>query len=527
MSKTKKTVFRLVILFKQLIIILGVGVLIVSCEQKSKTNKVENEKIISVFEPNWESIKKNYKDPEWFNQQKFGIFIHWGAYSVPAYSSEWYPRLMYMDTATFSAQLDHEKDGPNQVYNYHKEHWGNHKKFGYKNFIPLFKGENFNANQWIDLFKKAGAKYVIPVADHHDGFAMYKSNTTRWNAFEMGPKRDILGELFKAGRSKGMIMGASSHYAFNWSFYNKKDAFDTTDPEYADLYSSKGKDVTEPVSEEFKEKWWARTKDVIDNYQPDILWFDFYVDTPDFAEYRPMLAAYYYNKGIEWGKEVVLQDKNFSHEAFPEGTVIYDLERGKLPGIRKLPWQTDTSIGKNSWSYVTNWESKTTDDLIDDLVDIVSKNGSLLLNVGPKSDGTIPLDQQEVLLQMGDWLKINGDAIYNTKYWKTFGEGPTEVAKGHHSEANNDKLTSADIRFTINGENLYAILMDWPENSEVRISSLGKNSKYAEGLKIKEVKLLGSTEKIEWTQNDDNLYVLLPRGKVGNYAHALEIKLSN
>ncbi|WP_298487877.1 alpha-L-fucosidase [uncultured Maribacter sp.] len=496
--------------------------LINSCKEKSREKKEKT--AVEIYKPNWKSIKKNYKDPEWFNNQKFGIFIHWGAYSVPAYSSEWYPRQMYMDTATFSAQLKHEKNGPNKVYTHHIENWGNPKKFGYKNFIPLFKGEKFNPDEWIDLFKKAGAKYVVPVADHHDGFAMYKSNTTRWNALNMGPKRDILGELFKAGRSKGMIMGASSHYAFNWSFYNKKDHFDTTDPEYADLYSPKGKDLNEPVSKEFKEKWWNRTKDLIDNYQPDIFWLDFYVDIPDFKEYRPKLAAYYYNKGIEWGKEVVLQDKNFSHEAFPEGTVIYDLERGKLPGIRKLPWQTDTSIGKNSWSYVADWESKSANELIDDLVDIVSKNGNLLLNVGPKSDGTIPEDQQEVLLKMGSWLNVNGDAIYNTKYWKTFGEGPTEVAKGHHSEANNGKMTANDIRFTTKGNILYAIIMDWPINSIVNIRSLGKDSEYGI-FNIKRISLLGSTKTIQWNQKEKALEVSFPKDKVGDFAHVLEINL--
>jgi len=497
--------------------------LLISCGSKSKKEeetKNFTETPTVKYEANWESIKKNYKDPEWFNKTKFGIFIHWGAYSVPAFGSEWYPRQMYMDTATFTAQLNFEKKGPNPVYTHHKKNWGDQKTFGYKDFIPMFKGENFNADEWIDLFKKAGAKYVIPVADHHDGFAMYKSNTTRWNSFNMGPKRDILGELFKAGRSKGMIMGASSHFAFNWSFYNKKDHFDTTDPEYADLYSSKGKDLTEPVSEKFKERWWARTKDVIDNYQPDIFWLDFYVDIPDFAEYRPKLAAYYYNKGIEWGKEVVLQDKNFDHNAFPEGTVIYDLERGKLPGIRKLPWQTDTSIGKNSWSYVTNWKSKTTNQLIDDLVDIVSKNGNLLLNVGPKSDGTIPEDQKEILLQIGNWLSINGEAIYDTKYWKTFGEGPTEVAKGHHSEGKNKDFTGQDIRFTQKDGKVYAIMMAWPDNNKVVINSLNSSSE-----KVTNVKMLGSNETLEWSQDDSGLHVKMPAKKPCDYAYALEVSL--
>jgi alpha-L-fucosidase len=505
------------------------AILVIACKDAADkkteaiaiTQKVKKPK----FEANWESIKANYKDPEWFNKTKFGIFIHWGAYTVPAYGSEWYPRQMYMDTANFNAQLNTGKAGPSQEYLHHKKNWGDQKTFGYKDFIPMFKGENFDANEWIDLFKKAGAKYVIPVADHHDGFAMYKSNTTRWNAYDMGPKRDILGELFKAGRSKGMIMGASSHFAFNWSFYNKKDHFDTTDPQYADLYSSKGKDLTEPVSEEFKQRWWDRTTDLIDNYQPDILWFDFYLDIPDYADQRPKLAAYYYNKGVEWGKEVVLQDKNFSHEAFPEGTVVYDLERGKLPGIRKLPWQTDTSIGKNSWSYVTNWKSKTANQIVDDLVDIVSKNGCLLLNVGPKSDGTIPEDQKEILLQIGSWLNINGEAIYDTKYWDTFGEGPTEVKKGHHSEGDNQGLSSKDIRFTSKGNKLYAIVLDWPKDGNVNITTLAKNSEYAKNIKISNISVLGSSEKIVWSQTDEGLVVKMPKEKPCDYAYTIEITL--
>ncbi|MEO9662330.1 MAG: alpha-L-fucosidase [Maribacter dokdonensis] len=505
-----------------------IGLLILTgCKSESEKKNNETVETKKHFEPNWESIKKNYKDPEWFNDQKFGIFIHWGAYAVPAYSSEWYPRRMYMDTATFSAQLNHQQLGPNEVYLYHKKKYGDQKEFGYKDFIPQFKGEKFNAAEWIDIFKKSGAKYVIPVADHHDGFAMYKSNTTRWNSVDMGPKKDILGELFKEGRKEGLIMGASSHYAFNWSFYNKKDHFDTTDPEFADLYSAKGKDLTEPVSEEFKKLWWNRTVDLIDNYQPDILWFDFYLDIPDFKEYRPKLAAYYYNKGIEWGKEVVINDKNFDHEAFPEGTVIYDLERGKLPGIRKLPWQTDTSIGKNSWGYVTNWESKNTNELVDDLVDIVSKNGNLLLNIGPKADGTIPADQQKILFEIGDWLKVNGDAIYNTEYWTVFGEGPTEVKKGHHSEGENKGFTAQDIRFTKKDNKLYAILLAWPENNSVTIESLALGNTNAEGLDIKSITLLGSDNEIAYKQTNNGLEIANLGEKKGDHAFCLEITLGD
>lgn len=492
--------------------------IVLGCKINQK-KVVANNNQTAMYEANWESIKKHYKDPEWFNQQKFGIFIHWGAYSVPAYGSEWYPRNMYMDTAVYTAQLKHQRDGAHPVHKHHLKNWGNPKDFGYKDFIPMFKAEKFNPENWISLFKKAGARYVVPVADHHDGFAMYKSNTTRWNSYEMGPKRDVLGELMAEGRKQGLIMGASSHFAFNWSFYNKKDHFDTTDPAFADLYSSKGKDLREPVSEAFKKRWWLRTKDLIDNYQPDILWFDFMLDTPDFREYRPKLAAYYYNKGLEWGKEVVLQDKNFYEEAFPVGTVIYDLERGKLPGIRKLPWQTDTSIGKNSWSHVTNWKSRTTNSLIDDLIDIVSKNGNLLLNVGPKSDGTIPEDQAKILLEMGDWLAVNGDAIYDTKYWRTFGEGPTEVKKGHHSEGKNKAFTGQDIRFTQKEGKLFAILMEWPENGSVTIESVKASDN------VKEVKMLGNDAKLKWKQTDKGLFVEMPANKTGDFAYTLELSL--
>ncbi len=495
-------------------LILFAIVVLVSCKTEEKKPVADKKE---VYEANWESIKKHYKDPEWFNQKKFGIFIHWGAYAVPAYASEWYPRNMYMDSAVFSAQLKHQKNGPHMAHTHHVKTYGNPKDFGYKDFIPMFKAEKFQPEEWISLFKKAGAKYVVPVADHHDGFAMYKSNTTRWNSFDMGPKRDVLGELMKEGRKQGLIMGASSHFAFNWSFYNKKDHFDTTDPEYADLYSSKGKDLREPVSEAFKKRWWLRTKDLIDNYQPDILWFDFMLDTPEFREYRPKLAAYYYNKGLEWGKEVVLQDKNFYEQAFPEGTVIYDLERGKLPDIRKLPWQTDTSIGKNSWSHVTNWKSKTANSLVDDLIDIVSKNGNLLLNVGPKADGTIPEDQAEILLQIGAWLDVNGEAIYDTKYWRTFGEGPTEVGAGHHSEGGNKAFTGQDMRFTQKDGNIYAILMEWPEKNNVTISSIKESDN------IKNVTMLGSNEKLTWKQTDKGLTVQMPKVKKGDFAFTLKL----
>lgn len=201
------------------------------------------------------------------------------------------------------------------------------------------------------------------------------------------------------------------------------------------------------------------------------------------------------------------------------------MERGKLPGIRKLPWQTDTSIGKNSWGYIEQWKSKDTDEIIDDLVDIVSKNGNLLLNVGPKADGTIPQDQAQILLEIGDWLGVNGEAIYNTKYWKIFGEGPTEVKKGHHSEKKNKKFTSKDIRFTHTDDALYAILMAWPEDGKVTVESLAAGSELTKDISISSVSLLGSDAEIKWSQDEDGLKAELPKEKPGSHAFALKLSL--
>ena len=483
--------------------------------------KKENEK--KKFEANWESLR-NYKTPEWFADAKFGIFIHWGAYCVPEFGSEWYPRLMYSKDGTWSAQGKLEKPGPSAVYEHHIKTYGPLDKFGYKDFIPMFKAENFNPDQWMDLFTQAGAKYVIPVADHHDGFAMYKSNLTRWNAVEMGPKRDVIGELKASAKTHNLHFGVSSHYAFNWDFYAKKPGFDTMDPQYSDLYNTVHEPF-QPADKEFLEKWWARTKDLIDNYQPEILWFDFYMDRPEFAPYHPKLAAYFYNKGIELGQDAILQNKNFGYEAFPQGTNMLDIERGKLSEIRKDVWQTDTSIGKNSWGYVSNWISKTPNELIDDLVDIISKNGCMLLNVGPKKDGTIPQDQQDVLLAMGEWLKINGEAVYGTRPWEKFGEGPTIVNNGHHSEGNNKSFTSADMRFvTSKTGDLFVISLDPPTDGKLLVTSLANHAKISAET-VKSVQMLGSETPVKWNFTSEGLDLQFESNPDHKFASAFKITL--
>ncbi|HEX4851536.1 MAG TPA: alpha-L-fucosidase, partial [Puia sp.] len=275
-----------------------------------------------VYQANWESLNK-YKVPEWFRDAKFGIFIHWGVYSVPAFGSEWYPRLMYLKGS--------------KEYNHHIQTYGNQSTFGYKDFIPQFKAEKFDADQWAALFKKAGAKYVVPVAEHHDGFAMYNSALSNWTAFKMGPHRDVIGELATAIKKQGMIFGLSSHRIEHWWFLNggKKFESDVLDPAYADFYGP-AHDESETMSPEYMNDWMLRCTELVDQYQPQLFWFDWWIEQPSLSPYRKSFAAYYYNKGIEWKKGVVI---NYKLNAYPEHAAVLDLERGKLEGIRELPWQ--------------------------------------------------------------------------------------------------------------------------------------------------------------------------------------------
>jgi alpha-L-fucosidase len=466
------------------------------------------------FEPTWESLEQ-YTTPDWNKDAKFGIFIHWGAYAVPAEGSEWYPRKMYQENDALNI--------------YHKVTWGDQSTFGYKDFIPKLTAENWNPDVWAELFKLSGAKYVVPVAEHHDGFAMYDSTQTLWNAVDMGPKRDICGELAEAVRIRGMKFGVSSHYAWNWRYYNIQDEFDNSIPKYSGLYG-KRHDPKAPASKEFIAHWYARTQELIDKYQPDLVWFDFGFCYPEFEQGRKEIAAYYYNKGIEWNKGVVLNYKRWTKPqegvtkvAFPDGAGTLDLEREKSPRIREFFWQTDTSISRKSWGYIENDVFKTPDSLVDDLVDIVSKNGCLLLNIGPRADGTIPREARNILLSIGKWLDLNGEAIYGTRPWKIYGEGPTGTAEGHLSENKNKPYTSEDIRFTHKGNALYAIALEWPKSGVLQIKCLHKNNTLLP--KLQSIKLIGSKNTITWNQNAEALSIALPKKKPCDFAYVFKIEM--
>ncbi len=456
------------------------------------------------YQANWDSLKK-YQVPDWFRDAKFGIFIHWGVYSVPGFSNEWYPRNMYRaGTPENKHQL---------------ETYGPLASFGYKDFIPMFKAELFDPVKWVTLFKKAGARYVVPVAEHHDGFAMYKTALSKWNAAEMGPHRDVVGELAAEIKKQGLVFGLSSHRIEHWWFMNggRKQPSDFLDQKNIDFYGP-AREENETPSAEYMNDWLLRCTELVNNYQPQLFWFDWWIEQPAMDPYRKSFASYYYNKGLEWNKGVVI---NYKNVAYPDGIAVLDLERGKLAGIRAQAWQTDDAIGNQSWGYAAGNTFKNAQYVITNLIDIVSKNGNLLLNIGPRPDGTITEEETATLLGTGQWLNINGDAIYSTRPWKIFGEGPTESASGSFADQKTP-FTAKDIRFTTKGDYLFAIALGVPTENTV-VKALG--SKAGAG-KITAVELLGSNEKLSWLQQPDGLLIRPLKNYPSEYAVVYRITMT-
>jgi alpha-L-fucosidase len=470
------------------------------------------------FRPDWESLQ-NYKVPDWYMDAKFGIFIHWGVYSVPAFGSEWYPRMMYTEGS--------------DEYKHHIATYGAQDKFGYKDFIPLFKAEKYDPVTWARLFKDAGARYVVPVFEHHDGFAMYDCGLSDWTAIKMGPYRDLWGDLAKAVRAEGLHLGASSHRVEHNFFLGvgRTIPSDVNDPQYAAFYGPAHRwleasqhtpldnDFTF-VSRAWTNDWLARSAEIVQKYHPDIMYFDWWIGQPSVREDLTRFASFYYNESLKSGGPVgVINYKDF---AMQEHSAVLDVERGQLAGIRPLYWQTDTSISNKSWGYIQNDTFKSPEFVVHQLIDIVSKNGNLLLNIGPRSDGTIPEEVQRVLRDVGAWLKINGDAIYGTRAWKIYGEGPTKVTEGAFHDTDTQPYTAEDFRFTKKGDVLYAIELGWPSHREAVIHSLGSGA--TDHPRIAAVALLGSDAKLAFDQRDDGLHIHLPEQNPGRYAYSFRIQ---
>ena len=462
------------------------------------------------FQPTWESITNTFQTPKWYQDAKFGLFIHWGAYAVPAFGSEWYPRDMYV--------------AGSKEFKHHVATYGPQSQFGYKEFFRSFKAEKFDATAWAKLFKEAGVKYVVPVAEHHDGFPMYDSDLTDWTAKKLGPQRDIIAEQAKAFRKAGIVVGASSHRAEHWFFFDGGMYFesDVRDPRFADLYGPAVNKRTseaqaEPPTKEFLDDWLLRSCEIVDKYRPEVLYFDWWICQPVFQPYLKTFAAYYYNRGVEWKKQVAINFKEWEGISYPRGAGVFDMERGAAADIQPALWQTCTSVSRNSWGYITNHIYKDTGEIVDELVDVVSKNGTMLLNIGPKADGTIPEREQQMLREIGAWLKINGEAIYGTRPWIKFGEGPTQTAAGSFTDkAEKKAFTAEDFRFTTKGKTLYAIALAWPENRSLVVKSLA-------GMHPKRVELLGYKGKLQWEQTNEGLVIKLPEKAPSDFAVTLKI----
>lgn len=466
------------------------------------------------FQPTWNSLK-NWRTPQWLRDGKFGIYTHWGVYSVPAHgpNGTWFASRAYM-----------KEDGPARKY--WVDTYGPLEKFGYKDFIPEFTGEKFNADEWADLFQKAGARFAGPVAEHHDGFSMWDTKYSEWNAAKMGPKRDVVGELSKAIKKRDMKFVTAFHHAENWFFFPTWDKrYDCGDPRYSGLYGSIHEKGALP-DKAFLDKWKGKIIEVIDKYDPDFVWFDFGLNLIT-DTYKQEMLAYYYNYAAAHNKEVVVSYK--SHD-LPPGVGLFDYEQGQESEMANYDWITDTSIDSGQgWGYVKGLGFKSVDNLVDNLVDRVSKNGYLLLNIGPKPDGSIPEEAKERLLGLGKWLQINGEAIYGTTCWGVAGEGPSQIEKSTREYGFNEKndlvYTGKDIRFTAKDNNLYAIALAWPGES-VTIKSLRAKGRTWPGLypsEIASVTMLGDGKELKWEMTEKGLSIETPKTKPCDHAFVFKI----
>jgi alpha-L-fucosidase len=450
-----------------------------------------------------------YRVPDWFTRAKFGIFVHWLPASVPAHGNEWYARSMYLDSRPESA--------------YHVATYGPQSEFGFKDFLPQFTGSSFDADAWIELVKRAGARYIVPVAEHHDGYALYDTCLSRWKAPLIGPGRDVIAELAAAARRAGVRFGLSSHRAEHWWFFNGGTRFasDVNDPEWADLYGP-AKPLDSEPDRDFLDDWLARTAELVELYEPDIVYFDWWIEQPAFRDDLRRFAAYYYNHAARRGAEAII---SYKWDAFEPGSAVTDIERGNVRGIQPRPFQNDTATSRITWCYMTENDFKPLEDLVADLVDTVSKNGCLLLNIGPAPDGSIPAEDRALLEGIGDWLAVNGEAIYDTSPWLVYGEGPTQIEGGSFADEASLDWTSRDIRFTCSGDTLYAIILRWPEDGTVAIRTLGTDLRLIDA-EIASVELLGSAAPTSWHRGWDALHVTLPASSAPSAVGAcLRIKL--
>ncbi len=466
----------------------------------------ESTEKIKKFKPEWEDLNR-YPQAEWLHQMKYGMYWHWGIPSITGVAG-WYGRLMYTPNS--------------EAYKTHTEAYGDPAEFGYKDLIAKFSAEKFSAKEWIDKAEECGAKFVVAMGVHHDGFQMSKTKLHRWNSVDMNPHVDIVGELLEEAKKRDIKFGVSSHLAFNWEFFSLPMYPDKYDAKEApDLYNIH--DVTKGPSKKFAKLWYDRTKELIDNYDLDFLWFDFGTKEPAFNQhYTKQITADFYNQSLKKDKQVALAAKvGFDNMK----SLVFDVEHGKFGYTRDNMWMADCTLN-DKWFNIRRPENEysiTGKFWTHQLIDIVSKNGTLLLNMGPNADGSWVPEWEAELKRMGKWLHLNGEAIYYSEPWHRFGEGPNNGGDGM-AHLMDDQLNSNDVRFTRNGDTLYVIVCGW-RSTPIRVKSLGLDD--IPNLKIKSVELIGAPGKTQWASRQDALSLSFPAKKFSEYAYVFKVKGEN
>ncbi|GGI44795.1 alpha-L-fucosidase [Paenibacillus marchantiophytorum] len=491
-----------------------------------------------MFKPTFESLYQ-YESPEWFRDAKFGIWSHWGPQSVPMFG-DWYARYMY-------------EQGTAQ-YNYHLRHYGHPSKFGYKDICKLWKAENFDPEGLMELYYKAGARYFVALATHHDNFFNYDSKVNRFNSTQIGPMKDICRLWQTAAKKYNLPFGLTEHLgaSFSWWKTNKGSdnygpykglPYDGNDPDYADFYYNNYEHAQDRIdtigpwytlNENFHQYWVDAIKEMIDEFQPDLLYSDGVlpfgshhnsweheqgyrdVVSPGDPSYRPGLEvlAYHYNKSIEknGSNQAVYLQKDKRPEIYNVG--ILDIEKSQMPRVTEKPWHTDTCIG--NWFYDAKQTYKKTDQILEMLVDIVSKNGNMLLNILQRPDGTIDEEAKYLLDELAKWFVVCGEGIYGTRPWKVSGEGNTLVKIVPYVEEKTS-WNSSDYRFTSKGNHVYSFIMCPPANGVCVLKSFNDET-------VKSVQILGGG-KLEFTQDSGVLAVKLPQELPATYFNCLKTEL--
>ena len=500
------------------------GLMIAPARGANATSSEDTPKIFpGPFSGSNESLQ-SHRCPDWFRDAKFGIWAHWGPQSAPE-DGDWYARNLYLQG--------------NKQYQSHLERYGHPTKFGYKDIIPTWTGDQFDPEHLVGLYKKAGAKYFMSMGVHVDNFDMWDSKYQRWNAAKMGIKRDVVGLFRRAARKHGLKFGVSDHLwmAYKWmSVAHGSDKtgplagvpYDGIDPAFTDLYGGCPEIYRElpwdedGIPDSWKRQWFLRIQDLVDQHQPDLLYSDGQIP---FENWGLDLVAHFYNQNLKQhgGKlEGVYTSKRQSDS--DAGLCVFDKERGVVDGIWPQPWQTDTCVGH--WHYDRKAQYKTPKRVIDMLVDVVSRNGNLLLNFPLNTHGALDAEEQKILAAITGWMDINSEAIHGTRPWKIFGDGPNIVtpAPGQkYNESNRKDFTSDDVRFTTKDKTLYALFMGWPEQARLTIPSLATSHPYVSG-KIQHIKILGSGRKLDWKHDTTGLIVQLPPEKPCDYSCVLKIE---